>query len=99
MLLISHRFAEADFKAVAFGTARASGNGVARYLSIALGVLLGVLVLGTLGAFLLYVPILPFAAVITVLVGLILMFILGVQTGGRRIRILRRKSPAQSQVA
>jgi hypothetical protein len=37
--------------------------------------------------------------VITVLVGLILMFILGVQTGGRRIRILRRKSPAQSQVA
>jgi uncharacterized membrane protein YedE/YeeE len=72
---------------------------VARYLSIFLGILLGVLVFGSLGTFLLYVPILPFAAVVTVMVGLILMFILGVQTGGRRIRILKRKSAAESQVA
>jgi uncharacterized membrane protein YedE/YeeE len=76
-----------------------SCRGVARYLSIFLGLLLGVLVFGSLGTFLLYVPILPFAAVVTVLIGLILMFILGVQTGGRRIRILRRKSAAESQVA
>ena len=72
---------------------------VARYLSIFLGLLLGVLVFGSLGTFLLYVPILPFAAVVTVMVGMILMFILGVQTGGRRIRIFRRKSSAQSEVA
>jgi uncharacterized membrane protein YedE/YeeE len=72
---------------------------VARYLSIFLGIFLGVLVFGSLGTFLLYVPILPFAAVVTVMVGFILMFILGVQTGGRRIRILKRKSTAGSQVA
>jgi hypothetical protein len=72
---------------------------VTRYLSIFLGLLLGVLVFGSLGTFLLYVPILPFAAVVTVLIGLILMFILGVHTGGRRIRILRKKAAAESQVA
>ena len=55
--------------------------------------------LGSLGAFLLYVPILPFAAVVTILLGLILMFILGVHTGGRRIRVLRRKNASVSRVA
>jgi hypothetical protein len=84
----------------AFGTVRASAKGVARYLKTALGVLLGVLILGSLGAFLLYVPILPFAAVVIILLGLILMFVLGVQTGGRRIRVFRRKQtadPTQTQ--
>ena len=46
-----------------------------RYLAI----FLGVLMLGSLGAFLLYVPILPLAVVVTLLLSLILMFILGVQ--------------------
>jgi hypothetical protein len=55
---------------------------VERYITIALGVFLGVLILGSLGTFFMYVPILPFAAVVTVLLGLILMFVLGVQVGG-----------------
>ena len=68
---------------------------MARYLTPALGVILGVLILGSVGAFLLYVPILPFAAVVIILLGLILMFILGVQTGGRGWR----SSESESRVA
>lgn len=68
--------------------------GVRRIITTAVGVLLGVLILGSLGAFFLYVPILPVAAAVTIMLALILMFILGVQTGGRRIRVLRRKSPS-----
>ena len=83
----------------AFGTARAPAKGVARYLKTALGVLLGVLILGSLGAFLLYVPILPFAAAVTILLGLILMFVLGVQTGSRRIRVFRRPNVSRSRAA
>ncbi len=84
---------------VAFGTARACAEDVVRYLTTALGVILGVLILGSLGVFLLYVPLLPFAAVVTILLGLILMFILGVQTGGGRITVLRRKNASRSRVA
>jgi hypothetical protein len=65
----------------------------------AVGVLLGVLILGSFGAFFLYVPILPVAAAATIMLALILMFILGVQTGGRRIRILRRKNASGSTLA
>jgi uncharacterized membrane protein YedE/YeeE len=83
---------ETDIKSFVFGTVLARAKSVARYITISLGILLGVLILGSLGTFFLYVPILPFAAVVTVLLGLILMFILGVQTGGRRIRVLRRKN-------
>jgi hypothetical protein len=54
-----------------------------------LSVLLAVLLLGSVGAFLLFVPALPLAAVVTVLVALGLMFTLGVQTGGRRMWIRR----------
>jgi hypothetical protein len=79
------------------GTARATAKCVARHITIAVGVLLGVLILGSLGAFFLYVPILPVAAAVTIMLALILMFILGVQTGGRRIRVLRRKSPSLKQ--
>ena len=50
--------------------------------------------LGSLGVFLVYVPILPLAVVVTILLGLILMFILGVQTGGR-IRIPRRRNASR----
>ena len=42
---------------------------------------LGVLLAGSIGAFLLYVPILPLAAVVLVLLGLILMFFLGLYLG------------------
>jgi hypothetical protein len=58
---------------------------VERYLAI----FLGVLILGSLGGFLLYVPVLPLALVVTLLLSLVLMFILGVHTGRRRIRISR----------
>jgi hypothetical protein len=58
---------------------------VERYLAI----FLGVLILGSLGAFLLYVPVLPLALVVTLLLSLVLMFILGVHAGRRRIRISR----------
>jgi hypothetical protein len=58
---------------------------VERYLAI----FLGVLILGSLSAFLLYVPVLPLAVVVTLLLSLVLMFILGVHTGRRRIRISR----------
>jgi hypothetical protein len=78
-----------------FGTVLASAKSVARYITTSLGVLLGVLVLGSLGTFFLYVPILPLAVVVTILLGFILMFILGVQAGGRRIRVLRRKNTSR----
>jgi hypothetical protein len=67
-----------------------------RYLTASLAVLLGVLILGTFGVFLVYVPILPLAVVVTILLGLILMFMLGVQTGGK-IRISRRKNASRSR--
>jgi hypothetical protein len=52
---------------------------------VALGVLLGILLMASVGAFLLFVPALPWAAVITILVALALMFTLGLQTGSRTI--------------
>ena len=69
-----------------------NGSSVARYLTILLGVLLGGLILGSFGTFFWYVPLMPFAAAVTIMLGMVLMFILGVQMGGRRIRILRRKT-------
>lgn len=69
-----------------------------RYITASLAVLLGVLILGTFGVFLVYVPILPLAVVVIILLGLILMFMLGVQTGGR-IRISQRKNASRLRVA
>jgi len=69
--------------------ARPSGPVRAQQMERYLTIFLGVLMLGSLGAFLLYVPVLPFAAVVIVLLSLVWMFILGVQTGRRRIRISR----------
>jgi hypothetical protein len=68
---------------------------VERYLAS----FLGVLMLGSLGAFLLYVPILPLAVVVTLLLSLALMFVLGVQAGRRRIRISRMKAAWRPQAA
>lgn len=64
-----------------------STNYVTRYVArcltrIFLGILLGLLLLASVGAFLLYIPLLPLAAVVVILMALVLMFTLGVQTGG-----------------
>ena len=57
--------------------------------------LLAVVMLGTVAAFLLFVPVMTVSAVATVIWGWILMFVLGLQAGRRRIRITRHKvSPA-----
>ena len=91
--------AQIGFNRAGIGPLLAPAKGVARHLMTAVGVLLGVLILGSFGAFFLYVPILPVAAAATIMLALILMFILGVQTGGRRIRILRRKNASGSTLA
>ena len=65
------------------------GANSSRFSDGLLAIFLGFLMLGSLGAFLLYVPILPLAVVVTLLLSLVWMFILGVQTGRRRIRISR----------
>jgi hypothetical protein len=57
-----------------------------------LAVLLGCLVLATVGVFLMTVPLLSAVSVILLLLGLMLMFALGVHAGGRRIRVMRRNS-------
>jgi hypothetical protein len=58
-------------------------------LLVCLGILLAVLFLGIIGAFLLYVPALTVLTVVTLLLGLGLMFALGMLTG----RHWRRISP------
>jgi len=73
-----------------------SGRSVTRYITIFVGIFLGALVLGSFGTFFMYVPFLPFAGVMTVMLGMLLMFFLGIHTGGRRIRIARRKDPSQA---
>ncbi len=54
-------------------------------------VLLAALLVGTVAAFLLLVPVMSVAAVSTVLLASILMFGLGLNVGRRRIRIVREK--------
>jgi hypothetical protein len=56
---------------------------------VCLGVLLAILFVGVVGAFLLYVPALTVFSVVTVLLGLGLMFALGMLTGRRA----RKMSP------
>jgi hypothetical protein len=51
-----------------------------------LGILIGCLFLASLGAFFLYVPTLSVMVVSTTLLGFIVMFFLGIQTGSRRTR-------------
>jgi hypothetical protein len=54
------------------------------------------MMMASLGAFLLYVPLMPVAVIVAVLLCLVFMFLLGVQTGGRRIRISRMKNAWRS---
>jgi hypothetical protein len=56
-------------------------------ITIILSVLFGLLVLGTVGMFLLFVPALSLLSVVSILLALIFMFILGCHAGGRRIRV------------
>ena len=48
---------------------------------VLLGILLAILFLGVVGAFFLYVPVLTLFTVVTLLLGLGLMFALGILTG------------------
>lgn len=57
-----------------------------RILTFLLGTIVGSLFLASLGAFLFYVSILSWAAIAATLVGMILMFTLGIQTGARGIQ-------------
>ena len=54
---------------------------------VVLGILLAVLFLGVVGAFFLYVPVLTLFTVVTLLLGLGLMFALGILTGRRARKI------------
>ncbi len=55
--------------------------------AISLSILLAVLCIGTLGAFLLYVPVLAVFTVVVMVLGLGLMFALGLLTGTRWRRL------------
>jgi len=65
----------------------------------AMGILSAILFLGSIGAFLLYVPALAIAAVMTTLAGLILMFVLGFQAGRGAVRISRARKTQPSGLA
>jgi hypothetical protein len=57
-----------------------------------------VLLLGSIGAFLLYIPLLPIAVVVVVVLGMALAFLTGVWVGSTRIRRRRRQPRASSQM-
>jgi len=57
-----------------------------RILTFLLGTVVGSLFLASLGAFLFYVSILSWATIVATLIGMILMFTLGIQTGARVIQ-------------
>jgi hypothetical protein len=59
----------------------------------------GILFLGTLGAFFLFVPIMSIAIVTLILIGLALMFVLGWQAGRRRLRGMFRHTACTSNLA
>ena len=60
-------------------------------------ILLALLLPVGIGAFLLYVPAISLASVVAVVMALILMFVLGVHAGGRRIRIGRHREDSRFQ--
>jgi hypothetical protein len=62
---------------------------MSRQITILFTFFLTALILGSIASFLLYVPAMSVLSVIVVLTGMILIFLLGVQTGARRIRISR----------
>jgi Na+-transporting NADH:ubiquinone oxidoreductase subunit NqrB len=57
-----------------------------RNLTFLLGTIVGSLALASMGAFLFYVSILSWVTIVATLVGMILMFTLGIQTGAREIQ-------------
>jgi hypothetical protein len=65
---------------------KASETYMKRELTFLLGTLAGGLSLASLGTFLWYVPRVSWAAIVVTLVGMVLMFLLGIQTGAREIR-------------
>ena len=60
-----------------------------RNLIIPVSFFLSLLLLCSIGAFLLYVPAMSWVAVSVILLGMTLVFLLGFLAGGRRIRIKR----------
>ena len=62
---------------------------MSRQVTILAAFFLGALLLGSIGSFLLFVPAISWISVTVVLLGMVLMFLLGVQTGARRIRITK----------
>jgi hypothetical protein len=48
---------------------------------------MAVLLLGSVTALFLYVPVVPVAMAVVILLSFVLMFLLGIQAGGRRLRI------------
>lgn len=63
-------------------------------LMVCCGILLAVLFVGVVGAFLIYVPALTVLTVVTLLLGLGLMFALGILTGmrSRKLSLFARRS-------
>lgn len=49
-----------------------------------------VMLIGSIGAFFLYIPFLPVASVVVILLGLTLTFLIGARVGGTRVLRLRR---------
>jgi len=62
-----------------------------RTVTIFLGCFLGALLFISIGAFLFLVPALSWISGTIVLLGLVLMFLLGIQTGARRIKVVEPK--------
>jgi hypothetical protein len=67
---------------------------------ICLGILLAVLFVGIMGAFLLYVPVMTLLTVVTLLLGLGLMFALGMLTGrrSRKLSPFSRRLPGDLHI-
>jgi hypothetical protein len=63
-----------------------------RELTFLFGTFAGGLFLAGLGAFLWYVPMASVAAIVATLVGMVFMFVLGIQTGARKIALSQETS-------
>jgi hypothetical protein len=69
--------------------------GMDRYQIIPVTFFVSLFLLCSIGAFLLYVPAMSWIAVSVILLGMALVFLLGVIAGGRRIRIARLKHASE----
>jgi len=59
------------------------------FITVIFSILAACLLVGSVSAFLLEVPVVTFVSLTVILLALLLMFTLGVYAGGRRIRIRR----------